>query len=233
MIKSILLIEDDADLANELSAFLMQNDFLVDIAQSGQAAKELLNKSGYTLCLLDVGLPDCSGFDLCKSIRTWSSIPIIMLTAYDEEDDIVKGLECGADDYVTKPYSVRVLFSRISTQMRRFAPVDLSSFRILKSGDLVIDTEHKMIFLNGAELAISATEYELCATLARSDNQIMSRSLLLEKVWDSRGKYVDNNTLSVLISRLRKKLGVFGNTPYIDTVKGIGYRWNIGVYGSK
>lgn len=233
MNKSILLIEDDFTLASELSAFLMQNDFGVDIAQSGQAANELFDKAMYTLCLLDVGLPDCSGFDLCKSIRNRSSIPIIMLTAHDEEDDIIKGLECGADDYVTKPYSIRVLFSRISTQIRRIEKDDLFDSRTLKSGDLEIDLEHKTVFLNGVELAVSATEYDLCATLAISDCQIMPRDLLLEKVWDSKGKYVDNNTLSVHVSRLRKKLGMFGNTPYIDTIKGIGYRWNIRVCGRK
>ncbi len=231
MHKSILLIEDDLSLAGELSAFLTESGFRVDIAQSGQSAKELLDKTTYSLCLLDVGLPDCSGFTLCKSIRSQSSIPIIMLTAHDEEEDIIKGLECGADDYVTKPYSVRVLFSRISAQIRRAKRDTLSKSRTLKSGDLEIDLAHKTVFLKGMELAVSATEYDLCATLAMSDCQIMPRDLLLDKVWDSKGKFVDDNTLSAHVSRLRKKLGVFGNTPYIDTVKGIGYRWNIPVCG--
>lgn len=229
----ILLIEDDYILAQELCSFLILNNFLVDIAQSGHDAAEMINRNTYTLCLLDIGLPDCSGFDLCKSIRQYFPNPIIMLTAYDNEEDIIRGLELGADDYVTKPYSLRVLLSRIHTQIRRIKKEDNPHSSILKSGDLEIDLEHKTVLLEGDELSISGTEFDLCAALAMSDCRIMPRDMLLENVWDSKGKYVDDNTLSVHVSRLRKKLGVYGDTPYIDTVKGIGYRWNIRVYKGK
>lgn len=229
----ILLVEDDFLLARELRAFLVQNDFLVDAVQSGHDATEMLKMGTYSLCLLDVGLPDCSGFDLCRSIRSAYSLPIIMLTAYDNEDDIIRGLESGADDYVTKPYSVRVLLSRIHAQIRRIEKEDLSPSNIIISGDLKIDIKHKMVMHSGNELPISGMEFDLCAALAMSDCRIMPRDMLLENIWDSKGKYVDDNTLSVLVSRLRKKLGIFGDTPYIDTVKGIGYRWNIRVYRGK
>lgn len=226
----ILLIEDDVILAHELSAFLNQNEFYVDIAQSGSEASQRMNSNTYTLCLMDVGLPDCSGFDLCRRIRERYTNPIIMLTAYDDEEDIIKGLELGADDYVTKPYSLRILLSRIHAQIRRIEKEANLPPSIIKSGDLEIDIEHKTVFLNGHELSISGTEFDLCAALAMSDCRIMPRNKLLESVWDSKGKFVDDNTLSVQVSRLRRKLGLFGDTPYIDTVKGIGYRWNIGIH---
>lgn len=233
MAHPILLIEDDFELANELSVFLLQNDFVVTIAHSGQDARSILQNTSFSLCLLDVGLPDCSGFDLCRHIRQYANMPIIMLTAHGEDDDVITGLEAGADDYVTKPYSLRVLLSRIMTQFRRIARENLSESKKLISGDLEIDLEHMTVSKSGNELPISGTEFDLCRVLVISNCQIMPRDLLLEKVWDFKGKYVDNNTLSVLISRLRKKLGLFRNTPYIDTVKGIGYRWNIDVHRSK
>lgn len=233
MSHTILLVEDDFELANELSAFLLQNDFMVTIAHSGHEAQSILQNNNFSLCLVDVGLPDCSGFDLCRHIRQYSPVPIIMLTAHGEDDDIITGLEAGADDYVTKPYSLRVLLSRIMTQFRRVARDNLSESRRLISGDLEIDLDHMTVSKNGNELPISGTEFDLCRALVISNCQIMPRDLLLEKVWDFKGKYVDNNTLSVLVSRLRKKLGLFRNTPYIDTIKGIGYRWNIDVHRSK
>lgn len=233
MSTKILLIEDDYVLVQELCAFLNENNFVVDIAQSGQDAVEMINRNAYTLCLLDIGLPDCSGFDLCKSIRQYFSNPIIILTAYDNEEDIIRGLELGADDYVTKPYSLRVLLSRIHTQIRRIEKQDNSHLSMLKSGDLEIDLEHKTVLLKGKELSISGTEFDLCVALAMGDCRIMPRDMLLENVWDSKGRYVDDNTLSVHVSRLRRKLGAYGDTPYVDTVKGIGYRWNIRVYKGK
>lgn len=233
MSTKILLIEDDYVLVQELCAFLNENNFVVNIAQSGQDAVEMINRNAYTLCLLDIGLPDCSGFDLCKSIRQYFSNPIIILTAYDNEEDIIRGLELGADDYVTKPYSLRVLLSRIHTQIRRIEKQDKSHLSMLKSGDLEIDLEHKTVLLKGNELSISGTEFDLCVALAMGDCRIMPRDMLLENVWDSKGRYVDDNTLSVHMSRLRRKLGAYGDTPYVDTVKGIGYRWNIRVYKGK
>ncbi len=228
---SILLIEDDENLGNELKLFLEEDGYFVDWAESGQAAMDAIDRSSYDLYLLDIGLPDCSGFDLCNMLRERVQEPLIMLTACDSEDDIVNGLSAGADDYITKPYSLRILLSRIETQLRRKKWEQAREIKSLRSGDLLIDLEHHTVLRNGQILSISKIEFELCVALVKSNGQIMPRGLLLEKIWDMREQFIEDNTLSVHVSRLRKKLGVYGETSYIDTIKGIGYRWNIAVVG--
>ncbi|SHJ60922.1 response regulator transcription factor [Parasporobacterium paucivorans] len=228
---SILLVEDDNALAMELASFLKENNYSVDWAENGKAATHLIGSNHYDLCLLDIGLPDCSGFELCKTFRAWFHNPIIMLTACDSEDNIVNGLEVGADDYVTKPCSLRILHSRITSQLRRKKWDDRQELKSLLSGELLIDILHRTISCNGEVLSISNTEYELCVVLAKSDGQIMPRELLLDRIWDVRGQFIDDNTLSVHVSRLRKKLGLYCDKSYIETIKGIGYRWNFMVVG--
>lgn len=228
---SILLIEDDENLGNELKLFLEEYGYLVERAESGKAALDAVHRSCYDLYLLDIGLPDCSGFDLCKLLRERFQEPLIMLTACDSEDDIVNGLSVGADDYVTKPYSLRILLSRIETQLRRKKWEEERELTSLLSGELVIDLEHCTITRQGDLLPISNIEFELCVVLVRSNGQIMPRGLLLDKIWDTREQFIEDNTLSVHVSRLRKKLGMCGERAYIDTIKGIGYRWNITVVG--
>lgn len=225
----ILLIEDDTFLAAEIADFLHENNYHITIAHNGKEAFKFMKENNYELCLLDIGLPDCSGFELCKKIRSHFFNPIIMLTAYDNEEDIIQGLECGADDYITKPCSLRILLSRISSQLRRqdwFKQKELGS---LVSGELKIDLTHCMILKNNTTLSIGDTEFKLCLALAQSDGRIMPRDLLLDRIWDINERFIENNTLSVHISRLRKKLGTFNGEAYIDTVKGIGYRWNFPV----
>lgn len=226
---SILLIEDDDNLGMELRAFLKESGYTVDWETEGRRAMRILDTKQYDLYLLDIGLPDCSGLDLCQVFRQRFQEPIIMLTAYDSEDDIVNGLAAGADDYVTKPYSLRVLQSRIETQLRRRKWEEAREVERLLTGELVIDLQHRTISRQGELLAISNIEFELCAALVRSDGQIMPRGLLLDKIWDEREQFIEDNTLSVHVSRLRKKLGLYGDKLYIDTIKGIGYRWNITV----
>lgn len=226
---SILLIEDDYAFAKELTIFLKRNNFSVEIAENEKDAIRLIRANCYDICLLDIGLPDCSGFELCKKIRLHYCNPVIMLTAYDSEDDIVNGLQSGADDYVTKPCSLRILHSRISSQLRRKEWFDQQEIQCLISGELKIDLIHRMIFCQGEELIIGDTEFELCIALIKSGGRIMPRELLLDRIWDEKERFVENNTLSVYISRLRKKLGLYCEIPYIDTVKGIGYRWNFEV----
>lgn len=230
--KSILLIEDDLILAEEISSFLRDNQYSVDCAENGNKATKLLRSNSYDLCLLDVGLPDCSGFDLCKVFRSFFQNPIVMLTACDSEDDIVTGLAAGADDYITKPCSLRILSSRISSQLRRKKWDEKQVLTSVLSGELFIDLTHRTVSSKGEILAISNIEYELCVALAKSDGQIMPRGLLLEKIWDQREQFIEDNTLSVHISRLRKKLGLYNDKPYIDTIKGIGYRWNFTIVGN-
>ena len=227
--KSLFIIEDDLELAQELSAYLSEKDFHVCTTSTGTQALLMLQAAPFDLCLLDVGLPDCSGFDLCRKIRKFYHNSIIMLTAYDSEDDIVRGLQSGADDYVSKPFSLRVLQSRIDAQLRRNRRTVQPMLNCLRSGSLRIDLEHRMIFSDGAELPVSSTEFALCEALLRNWGQILPRDLLLNQLWDNRDHFIENNTLSVHISRLRKKLGLFRGEAYIETVKGIGYRWNVEV----
>ncbi len=225
----ILIVEDNRKLATEIQAYLADQRCLADIASCAQDAMARIRENSYDVCLLDVGLPDCNGFELCQKIRNSYTTPIIMLTAFDSEDNIVYGLQCGADDYVTKPFSLRVLMSRISSQLRRQEWSERSDSVVLLSGDIQIDLLHHMIYKGEIAIAAGETEFLLCSALANSNGRIMPRGLLLELVWDYKEDFVENNTLSVLVSRLRKKLGSYGDTPYIDTVKGIGYRWNVEV----
>lgn len=241
--RSILLIEDDHNLGLELKSFLEESSYEVDWATSGKKAVQFIDVKPYDVYLLDIGLPDCSGLDLCNMFRQRFQEPIIMLTACDSEDDIVNGLAAGADDYVTKPYSLRVLQSRIETQFRRRiwenarrdvgegAREEGKDETSLLTGDLAIDLEHCTITRKGELLPVSNIEFQLCVALVRSDGQIMPRGLLLDKIWDEREQFIEDNTLSVHVSRLRKKLGLYGDKLYIDTIKGIGYRWNIAVVG--
>lgn len=222
----ILLIEDDQALANELCAFLQENGLDVHTVYSGETALAAINRQQYQLLLLDVGLPDYSGFTLCQKIRCHSHTPIIILTAYDSEDDVIAGLQSGADDYVTKPCSLKILHMRIQAQLRRHNWETGSFSGRMKSGDLEIDLEHHTVYINGNMLSLGETEFSLCATLAQNDGRIMPRTLLLQRIWDQNDRYIEDNTLSVHISRLRKKLGFYCGIPYIDTIKGIGYRWN-------
>lgn len=226
---SILLIEDDTTLAMELSSFLQENHYTVDLAEDGKTALNLIDLHPYDLCLLDVCLPDCSGFELCKILRVQFQNPIIILSACDSEDDIITGLETGADDYITKPCSLRILLSRITAHLRRKLSDDNQTCSSLLSGELLIDILHRTISRNGKSLPISSVEYELCVSLAKSDGRIMPRAVLLERIWDAREQFIEDNTLSVHVSRLRKKLGMYCGKSYIDTIKGIGYRWNFTV----
>lgn len=227
--REILIVEDDPELARELCCDLSVRYFPAQIAESGARALEMLHSGAFEFCLLDVGLPDCSGFDLCREMRKFYRGPIIMLTAFDSEDDIVLGLQSGADDYISKPFSLRVLHSRIDAQLRRNRWSVPPAPSMLESGDLVIDFTHRMIFSSGKEIPISAMEFSLCEALLRNDGKILPRDLLLRRLWDDNDHFIENNTLSVHISRLRKKLGRCQGEDYIETVKGIGYRWNIEV----
>ena len=226
---SILLVEDDPALSAELASFLNEYNYSVDVADYGAQAAALIKAKPYSLCILDLGLPDCSGLSLCKTFREHFSNPIIILTAFDSDDDIISGLEAGADDYVTKPCSFKVLQSRIASQLRRKRRGNGQYAKTLSSGDLTIDILHCSIFRNGETLPVSNIEYRLCLILAKSDGLIMPRDLLLGKIWDITEHFIEDNTLSVHMSRLRKKLGQYDGKPYIETIKGIGYRWNIKV----
>lgn len=220
--QQILIVEDDAALRLELRHALEDRGW--GVLEAGTAARARKLAGAADLMLLDVGLPDGDGFSLCRALRQRFSGPILMLTGFGSEDDIVLGLQSGADDYVTKPCSMRVLQSRVMAHLRRTERWDGAAQ--LRTGELFIDLRHKMIFRGETALPISGTEFSLCAALLRANGRILTREALLHSLWDSREKYIEDNTLSVHVSRLRKKLGLYRGAAYIDTVKGIGYRWN-------
>ncbi len=221
------MVEDDISLRRELRRGLEETGWAVSEAATAQAARRLCLTESPDLVILDVGLPDGDGFSLCRALREKIPCPILILTGFGSDDDVVLGFQSGADDYVTKPCSLRVLQSRIRALLRRADRWD--STASLCSGDLHFDLIHKMIFRGSAELLVSRTEFDLCLALLRQNGRILPREALLAAVWDDRERFISDNTLSVHISRLRKKLGRYQDAAYIETVKGIGYRWNVEV----
>ena len=221
------MVEDDISLRRELRRGLEETGWAVSEAATAQAARRLCLTESPDLVILDVGLPDGDGFSLCRALREKIPCPILILTGFGSDDDVVLGFQSGADDYVTKPCSLRVLQSRIRALLRRADRWD--STASLCSGDLHFDLIHKMIFRGSAELLVSRTEFDLCLALLRKNGRILPREALLAAVWDDRERFISDNTLSVHISRLRKKLGRYQDAAYIETVKGIGYRWNVEV----
>ena len=221
----ILLVEDDSTLAIGIEYSLKNEGYEVDVSETILEGKELFEENRYRLVLLDVMLPDGSGYELCKEIREKSNTPIIFLTACDEEVNIVMGLDIGGDDYITKPFRIRELISRIKAVLRRY---EEDSY-----GDILMSEDIKMFLLegkvekNGEEIFLTPIEYKLLVHFMKNPNQILSRNTMLERLWDTSGEFVDDNTLSVYIKRLREKIEDSSSTPkYIKTVRGLGYKWD-------
>lgn len=225
---TIHLVEDNKAFSEEISKFLVNAGYSVIVSDSIRHALESINENDSDLIILDVGLPDGTGFQFCSKLREKYSNPILMLTAFDSEDDIIHGLQCGADDYVTKPCSLRVLLSRIQVLLRR-KNWDMSKSPYFMSGEIKVDLVHQSVYINDKNLYLGKTEFDLVSALIQGGGQIMPRGLLLELIWDERERFIEDNTLSVHISRLRTKLGCYKGEAYIETVKGIGYRWNVEV----
>lgn len=228
--KNILLVESNQELSLELQRVLSRHHYRVFCTELGRKAVEILSAGNIDLCVLDADLPEGSGVDLCRSIRCIFREPIILLSAYGEEKDIIQGLKCGADDYVTKPFSINILICRIGCQLRRVEWERLhrrEKVCCLYTGNLMIDLDHQMVFRNGAEVELRHTEFLLCSNLASGKGMILTRRLLLAKIWEERDRMVEDSTLTVHICRLRKKLGRYQGKSYICTVRGIGYRWNV------
>lgn len=221
----VLIVEDDLVLNNGIVLSLRQDNFDFCQAFTVKEAGEQLRAQAFDLIILDINLPDGNGFELCQEIRQTSLVPIIMLTANDLELDIVSGLELGADDYITKPFSLMVLRSRVAALLRRSGS-SLGSMRI-NLGEFVFDFDHMKFFKNGRELSLSKTEQRLLKLLVNNRGTTLTRSLLIDRVWSDGAEYVDENALSVSINRLRKKLEDNPSSPdYIHTVYGIGYLWD-------
>lgn len=222
---SILIIEDNAELRRELKDFLKSENYTVFCASTRIEALAIIQKEAIQLCLMDVGLTDCSGFDLCKEIRKYYTKAIIMLTAYDQEEDMIKGFDCGADDYVVKPFSIKVLLSRIKAHLRN-AERQAELPEILFTGDLRINFEAREVRCRGKLINLGAAEFDILKILVHNSGVVVARTRFLQSVWDLNA-FIEDNTLSVYISRLRKALGTYQGEQYIETVKKHGYRWNI------
>jgi two-component system response regulator RegX3 len=221
----ILVVEDEETLAEAISFLLSKEGFDVAVAATGPDAIDSFDKSGADLILLDLMLPGLSGTEVCRQIRTKSSVPIIMLTAKDSEIDKVVGLELGADDYVTKPYSSRELIARIRAVLRRGEIQDSGGDEAtLEVGPVRMDTDRHIITVNGEVVAIPLKEFELLEYLMRNAGRVLTRVQLIDRVWGS--DYVgDTKTLDVHIKRLRAKIEKDPAMPeYIQTVRGMGYK---------
>lgn len=228
--QKILLVEDDSTLAMGIEYSLKNEGYDVDVAHNVEGAKKLIDSEEYDLILLDVMLPDGDGFQLCKYLRREQVTPIIFLTAKDEEVNVVMGLDIGGDDYITKPFRIKELMSRIKAVLRRAAKS--SHKHLLISGEIAVDLREGTLYIKKERVFLTPSEYKLLTILMEHSNQVLSRTKVLENLWDVDGDFIDDNTLSVYISRLRDKIEKDSSNPlYIKTVRGVGYRWDIDVRG--
>lgn len=219
----ILLVEDDAAIVQGLCYALERDGFTVTAAQTAAAARAALAGGKFDLLLLDIGLPDGSGLDLCRAARQKSNVPVIFLTACGDEANTVLGLDLGADDYIAKPFRLRELQSRIRAVLRRRGPAAAVSL----PGGITVDTQKAEVTKNGAPVYLSALEYRLLLVFLAHPGQVLARGQLLGAIWDAGGDYVNDNTLTVYVKRLRSKLEDDGTAPLIVTVRGLGYRLEV------
>jgi two-component system response regulator RegX3 len=222
---NILLVEDEASLSEPLAFLLQKEGYGVTIAEDGRRAVDLFSQGDYSLVLLDLMLPELSGVEVCRAIRATSQVPIIMLTAKDSEVDIVVGLELGADDYVTKPYSSRELLARIKAVLRRHVPSGADDDALLTSGHLTLDADRHTLTVNGTMTAIPLKEFELLEYLMRNAGRVLTRGQIIDRIWGS-DYFGDTKTLDVHIKRIRSRIEVDpANPELILTVRGLGYRF--------
>ncbi len=225
--QKLLLLEDDISLVDGLTWSLSKNGFEVEVARTVKEAEKMLAmRDAFALLLFDVTLPDGNGISLCEKLRaSGDRTPIIFLTASDEETSIIRGLDCGGDDYMTKPFKLGELCSRIRALLRRSAGRNPEE-GILRSGDLVVNLTEGRALLRGENVELTAAEYRLLCMLLTNRGKVLTRTAILDRLWDGAGNFVDDNTLSVYIRRLREKLEENPSAPeYLKTVRGIGYKW--------
>ena len=222
----ILIVEDEEALSDPLAFLLGREGFQTIVVDNGLDALPVFDREGADLVLLDVMLPGMSGMEVCRKLREVSSVPIIMLTAKDSELDKVLGLELGADDYVTKPYSARELIARIRAVLRRRSEeTDSATESVLQGGPVRMDIDRHVVTVNGEEISMPLKEFELLEILLRNVGRVMTRGQLIERVWGA--DYVgDTKTLDVHIKRLRSKIEPDSSAPqYVVTVRGLGYKF--------
>ena len=228
IMSKILLLEDDISLVDGLQYSLKKNGFEAEIVRTvSEAINSIENIGKYDLLILDVTLPDGTGFDVCEAVRRQGQqVPIIFLTASDEEVNIIRGLDSGGDDYITKPFRLGELCSRIRALLRRAGVSNANNTTVIECGDITVDLLGSRVLLNGKNLELTNAEYRLLCLLIRNVNHIVMREIILSELWDEAGNFVDNNTLSVYVRRLREKVEADPSHPqHLITVRGFGYQW--------
>ena len=219
--KNILIVEDDKLLNRGVSFALKKEGYNTISVYTKQEAKNAISENHIDFLLLDIGLPDGSGLDLCSEIKNQIDFPVVFFTANDTEEDMIKGFESGCDDYISKPFSIEVLKFKINAILKRS---DIKAKKLFVYKELKIDFDSKKVYKRNEEIKLSVTEYKLLELLCKNKGIAMTKEVLLDKLWDYNGNYIDDNTLSVNVRRLRKKIEDDPKNPeYIVTLFGIGY----------
>lgn len=221
--KKILLVEDNDTIVMGLKYLLEKENFEVKAVKNLEETYEIAKKEKFDLYLLDINLPDGNGFSICSKLKEKEDVAIIFLTARDDEKDIVKGLDMGADDYITKPFRNRELISRINNVLRRYGKNDTNQKdNIIKIDDIEINTDSAKVMKDGKEIIFTSLEYKILVMLFSNPNVLITRQQILDKIWDIAGNFVNDNTLTVYIKRIREKLDD-KEGKIIKTVRGLGY----------
>nr|WP_330399495.1 response regulator transcription factor [Lachnoclostridium edouardi] len=228
MMKRILFVEDDLSLINGLSFAVKKQGYEIDVARTKLEAEGLWPKGKYDLAILDVSLPDGSGYDLCREIRRTSKMPVMFLTAADEETNIIMGLDIGGDDYITKPFKLAVFLSRLNALLRRSENFSQRETE-LNSNGIRVRLLQGEVYKNGLPVVLTASEYKLLRLFMENPDIVLSPEQILSKLWDCNENYIDSNALTVYIRRLRTKIEDNPANPQnIVTVRRMGYKWNTG-----
>ena len=219
---NLFLLEDGYAIATGLRYSLENEGYSVTHASGVKQAIDIISKEKFSLYILDLTLPDGSGYDVCKEIKKQGDLPVIFLSAYDDEVNVVMGFEFGADDYISKPFRLKELLVRIKSVLRRYN--NETADGVIKFKDLTVNTNEAKVYKNGEEIILTAMEYRLLLILLNNRGKVLSRTQLLENIWDVDGDFVEDNTLTVYIKRLRDKIEEEPNRPLIiKTVRGLGY----------
>lgn len=219
----LFVLEDDEAIDIGLSYSLENEGYEITLAKNAKQANDIIESDKFDLYILDINLPDGNGYEICKKIKAQGDLPVIFLTAYDDEVNVVTGFDLGADDYIAKPFRVRELLARIKSVLRRYSKETTDG--IIKLGNLTINTQEAKVSKNGEDIILTAMEYRLLLTMINNRGNILTRNKLLEEIWDVEGDFVNDNTLTVYIKRLRNKIEDDpANPDIIKTVRGLGYR---------
>jgi len=219
---NIFLLEDDEAIGIALTYSLQSEGYEVMLAKSIREAKSVIDNNTFSLYLLDLTLPDGSGYDICKAVKAQGDYPVIFLTAYDDEANVVMGFDLGADDYIAKPFRLKELLARIKSVLRRYSKETADG--IINIQNIRVNTNEARVFKNDEEVILTAMEYRLLLTMLNNRGIVLTRNKLLEDIWDIEGDFVNDNTLTVYIKRLRNKIEDEPAEPkIIKTVRGMGY----------